>query len=302
MSSVRCAATSLSRNEPILGTASTVRGYLLVEYAGAWGRDALRDSRLPDLVKAHLRRTSRDLGIKALLIRRHERQRVGATGCRVFVAYADPNDPWMQTTELGRHQELLDLDLTAFARGTRLGLTAHHDPLLLTCTHGRHDTCCAERGRPIAKALAVSHPDLSWEVSHIGGDRFAGNMLVLPHGLYYGRVGAAEAVDVATGHLDGRLTLERLRGRSGYPFAVQAAETYLRKELGETGLATVRLRDRRRKGDDWSVDFDVAGRKWRVELRMGIAEPSHLTCTAQRLDAAPTYQLDGITQIGPALS
>ncbi len=28
------------------------------------------------------------------------------------------------------------------------------DPVLLICTHGIHDTCCAVRGRPVAAALA----------------------------------------------------------------------------------------------------------------------------------------------------
>ena len=32
-----------------------------------------------------------------------------------------------------------------------------------------------------------------WQSSHIGGDRFAGNVVFLPEGLYYGRVEPAEA-------------------------------------------------------------------------------------------------------------
>jgi hypothetical protein len=31
-------------------------------------------------------------------------------------------------------------------------------PLYLVCTHGRHDRCCALRGRPVAKALAAFKP------------------------------------------------------------------------------------------------------------------------------------------------
>jgi len=297
LSSGRCSVASRSRDEPLIGTASTVRGYLLVEYAGGWGRDALRDSRLPAEVLTRLRQASGDLGVKALLIRRHERRRVGAAGCRVFAAYADPHDPWMQTTALSRHEELLDLDIAGLAQGRQPGLDAHHDPVFLTCTHGRHDTCCAERGRPVAKALAANHPDLSWEVSHIGGDRFAGNVLVLPHGLYYGRVEAADAAALATRHLEGRLSLDLLRGLSGHPVAVQAAEWFLRRELGETRLTALRLHGRRRHGDDWTVDFEVAGRRWRVVLRTGGREPARLTCTAQRLDAAPAYELLDITAL-----
>ena len=116
MTGLRCAARSLSRGEPVLGTASTVTAYLLVEYAGAWGEDALRDSRLPEEVKTHLRETSRDLGIKVLLIRRHTRQREGTVVCRVFAAYAEPHSPWMETTSLGTHEDILDLDLAPLSR------------------------------------------------------------------------------------------------------------------------------------------------------------------------------------------
>ncbi|MBA2772853.1 MAG: sucrase ferredoxin [Nocardioidaceae bacterium] len=293
MTPFRCNAASLARDEPAYGTASTVRGYLLVEYAGAWGRDALRDSRLPEAVKTHLREVAAQLGIKVLLIRRHARQRAdaGDAGCRVFAAYADAHAPRAETTTLAQHEDLLDLDVTPLGRGASLGLTAHHEPLFLTCTHGRHDTCCAELGRPVAKTLAAHQPGHAWEVSHIGGDRFAGNVLVLPEGLYYGRVEPSNAAGLASRHLDGRLSLDLLRGRSGYPIAVQAAEWFLRTELGEDRLRALRLQRRERLGEDWQVTFDVSGQVWAVRLRVGARPPEQLTCTALRLNPAPTYEL-----------
>lgn len=293
MTPFRCAAASLARDEPAYGSASTVRGYLLVEYAGAWGRQALHDSRLPDSVKTHLRQTAAQLGIKVLLIRRHARQRAeaGDAGCRVFVTYADPDAPWTETTTLAQHEDLLDLDVTPLSRGDSPGLTPHQEPLFLTCTHGRHDTCCAELGRPVAKMLTVEHPGHAWEVSHIGGDRFAGNVLVLPEGLYYGRVEPSNAADLASRHLEGRLRLDLLRGRSGYPFAVQAAEWFLRTKLDEDRLQALHLRSRERSGSQWKVVFDVSGRVWTVRLRMDTGQPQQLTCTALRLNPAPTYGL-----------
>ena len=39
----RCTAASVLRDEPALGSASTVRAFLLVEHPGPWGTDALRD-------------------------------------------------------------------------------------------------------------------------------------------------------------------------------------------------------------------------------------------------------------------
>ncbi len=300
MTTTRCAAASLARDEPAYGTASTFRGFLLVEYAGAWGREALVDSRLSEPVKSHLRETAQHLGIKVLLIRRHGRGTHRGTGHRVFAAYADPVAPWLETTTLRRYEELAELELAPLREGRSLGLTPHPGPLLLTCTHGRHDSCCAERGRPVAKALADAHPDHAWEVSHIGGDRFAGNVVVLPHGLYYGRVDADSVPELAARQLAGHLSLESLRGRSGYPVAVQAAEWFLRDALAETALDALRLEHRRRRGDEWEVDFAVAGRLWRVRLRIGRRDPERLTCAAERLSPAPAFDLVSLREVRSA--
>src|SRR4029453_16448102 len=110
---------------------------------------------------------------------------------------------------------------------------------------GRHGACCAERGRPVAAALAQAHPDETWEVSHIGGDRFAGNLLVLPHGLYYGRLEPVTALAAAGAHRSGELGPAPRRGRSGYAMPVQFAEIALRRELAETREGALRLVSRR---------------------------------------------------------
>ena len=189
----RCAAASLARNEPRVGTASTVRAYLLVENAGPWGGDALQDSRLPERRQG---RPAGGVGAHRGAGAAHPTTPARAPagpGVRVFAAYADAVSPWLETTTVASPEVLLDLDLDALGAGRSPGLTPADGSLFCVCTHGRHDACCAERGRPTAAALTHSHPDETWEVSHIGGDRFAPNMLVLPEGLYYGGVTAESA-------------------------------------------------------------------------------------------------------------
>ena len=43
----RCSLRSLAAGEPLAGTASTIRHWLLIEHPGPWGRDGLLDARLP---------------------------------------------------------------------------------------------------------------------------------------------------------------------------------------------------------------------------------------------------------------
>jgi hypothetical protein len=205
----RCAGASALRDEPVAGTASTVRAFLLVEHAGSWGVNALRDARLPGDLGPRLRRASAETGVRVLLVRRPGRQpRKGHT--TVFAAYAHPHRPWLERGDITDPHDILDLDLAAIRDGRSSGLDADAGNVYCVCTHGRHDACCAERGRPVASALSAAHPEDTWEVSHIGGDRFAGNLLVLPHGLYYGRLDAPSAVAVAGGHEAGGV---RRRGR-----------------------------------------------------------------------------------------
>lgn len=294
----RCAAASLLHDEPVAGTASTVRAFLLLENPGPWGENALRDARLPDGLGEELSARAAAARVRVLLIRRPGRRRP-AEGLRVFAAYAHHAEPWLETTELGDVHEVHDLDVEALGAGRSPGLTPHLDPVLAVCTHGRHDTCCAERGRPVAAALAARHPDLTWEVSHIGGDRFAANALVLPHGLYYGRLTAESVTDVAAAHLSGSVSLDHLRGRSGMGTTLQFAEIALRQELGETTLAGVRFVSRATHGDTVTALFEARGGSYEVSVRTTTStERRRLTCSATRDNAFVQHELVSIRSAG----
>jgi hypothetical protein len=287
----RCATASLGRADPLAGTASTVRAFLLLEHPGPWGADVLRDSRLPDGVGARLAAAARAARVRVLFVRRHGR-RTPAAGTRIFLAYADPAAPWAETALLDGPEGVLDLDLAALGAGRSPGLTPYDGSLLCVCTHGRHDACCAERGRPVAAALARAHPDETWEVSHIGGDRFAANLLVLPHGLYYGALDPPSAIAVAGSHLTGQVDLDHLRGRSGLPMPVQAAELALRRQLGETRADAVRFVGRSSTAAGTVARFDVAGTRWQVQVQTRDGEePARLTCGVERLSRMPVHDV-----------
>ena len=285
----RCSGASVLRDEPIAGTASNVRAFLLVEHTGAWGLNALRDARLPYGLGNHLLLTSHAAGVRVLLARRPDRS--GTDDVRVFAAYADPAAPWMESAAFTDIHEVLDLDLAALGRGESLGLEPTDGSLFCVCTHGRHDACCAERGRPVAAALEAAHPEETWEVSHIGGDRFAANLVVLPHGLYYGRLDAAAALGVAGTHLAGGLDLDHLRGRSGLNMRVQAAEIALRRRLDETRNDAVRFLGASRADDDTTARFEVARTTYAVRIRSRPGGSERLTCQATRDNPVPIHEI-----------
>ena len=293
----RCAAASEDREDDLAGTASTVRSFLLLEHAGPWGADALRDARLPDGLGAHLTEQARRHRVRVLLVRRHGRRDDGV-GTRVFAARVAGPDSWLEAATLDSVDDVRDLDLAALGAGRSTGLETYAGPLLAVCTHGRHDACCAERGRPLAAALSASrHADGVWECSHVGGDRFAGNLLVLPRGLYYGRLDPDAALAVADAVADGRLELDHLRGRSDLAMPVQAAEVAVRRRLGLTGLDDVRPTSARTAGDLTSVVLDAGGRSATVRVRRLLGPPQRLTCGARRDDPVPRFEVEDLDEL-----
>ncbi len=294
----RCAATSAVRGDGLAGTASTVRAFLLLEDAGPWGINALRDARLPDGLGPELQRRCDQAKVRPLLVRRPGRSGRGTSRGqqqrRVFAAYADPAAPWLEATTVTDLHDVLDLDLDGLRAGRSSGLERTTEQVFCVCTHGKHDACCAERGRPAVAALAAAHPAETWEVSHIGGDRFSGNLLVLPHGLYYGRVDARSALEIGGAHLAGELTLDHLRGRSGLAMAVQFAEIALRRELGATRDDAVRFVSRAVDGATTEARFALGATTYAVTVTTRHEAPARLTCSAERDNPVPKHHLGGV--------
>jgi hypothetical protein len=234
----RCAQESAARDEPLAGTASRVRRWLVVEQPGPWGADALTASRLDAEVGRALARAARAAGVRVLLARRPGWKHTDDAR-RVFLAQSGPGGRWLEQVDLpaGDDPALLELDLGALARTEPPGLgEPGPGALVLVCTNGRHDPCCADEGRPVVRRLAaLGVPDV-WECSHVGGDRFAGNLVFLPDGVYLGRVDADAAPRVVADYQRGVLDLGRYRGRSFHPPLVQVAEAHARAELDERRL------------------------------------------------------------------
>lgn len=290
--SFRCSHASEAADEPLLGTASTITNWFLLEHPGPWGEEALRHARLPAGLGDLLRRRERELKIRVLLIRRPGRRSGGGRSC--FAIHTGPDRAWMERAELPDVRDVAALDLEALGRGASVGLTPVGGALFAVCTHGRRDPCCAERGRPLASAIAHAFPDQTWESTHIGGDRFAGNMIAFPHGFYFGRIGAADGALVASSYVDGAIDLTHLRGRSCRPTDVQAAEHHLRTRFVLTGIDDVTLIDVARDASETSVTFRTPLGSHRVSIRREAGAEQRLTCHSETMLRPPRFGLLGI--------
>lgn len=275
---VRCAPVSVRRGEPLHATASRVRRWLVIEQPGPWGHTALLESRLDPTVARSLQSLGKRHGVRILLARRPG-DRDTPDGRQVYLAHTSPSGGWIEqlTCETA---DLADIDLSVLRSSTAPELGAPGPTsLTLVCTNGKHDPCCADLGRPVARALADAEVPDVWECSHIGGDRFAANVVSLPLGVYLGRVPPDRAAPIVQDLAAGVLDLDHYRGRSCYPTIVQSAELAVRQHLDERRIDGVLLESSTLDHDELSATFRHTGGLVDVKVRRRRADEAPLTCS-----------------------
>lgn len=281
--------------ESVYGTSAPARFWVAVEQNGPWGRTAATDSYFPSELGAELVRWLAQAGGRLSLIRRpgtHADPRTGPRRC--YVAWSGPG-AFLLVGRLDDPADLARLDLEALSHGDEQGTIAAlpwlapSRPVLLVCTNGRHDVCCAVRGRPVALAGQAGHPGRVWECSHTGGHRFSPTGVLLPWGRALGRMTEATVHDVVDasdrGHLPpGMLGPRHDRGLSAVPPHVQVGESHVRELIGETDLEALSARP----GAKGAVQVSHRdGRRWNVALlvvtggvrRNSCGEPEELSRT-----------------------
>lgn len=222
-----------------VGTATSVTGWLLVEWPLPWPRDASEVEAL-----ALLHDALAGTGIRLQLV-----VPPGDATTRAVVLHRPPADAdgWFAGYERAvlRVQPIDVLDAAlALVGGGADDADQGDDVDVLVCGHGSRDRCCGSMGTAlaldvIAKGIAVRR------TSHTGGHRFAPTGVVLPSGTMWAFLDAdaLRRIIERTGDLDD--LLPRYRGCSGVGSrGVQALE---RVAFGEVGWAWL---DHRRRGHD----------------------------------------------------
>lgn len=281
-----CSADSLAQHEPLIGTAGgPTRKLILVEYAGPWGRSV--PDELPQLhpgLRERLIEAHAIPGQRVLCLRRPQTGRPAEAASNPT---ATPTDAltvgriWLvdcsasriQVLARCRAEELAALHSDDWWQLTELELW--EGPLLLVCTHGVRDRCCALHGMPLFRELDALDGAHVFQCSHLGGHRFAPVVLSLPSGVVYGRVpldAAAELLESARArrwwHPD------HVRGNLARDEQGQVAELAARRELGRwEDDAVVEVRPER----DGSVAvsfraFEEGASAERIRLRIEAGE------------------------------
>ena len=279
-----CADLARENGEPLGATASRIDHWFLIEYRGLWTHDAVAGSGLSDQVKDRLREQVRAV-------------RTGACSSSVAPTAGEPrrSSPSPRTRAQGTSDSGASISRATRACGrstswTRTAERVEH-PLFLICTHGKHDPLLRA-----VRATALRGP--------AGRGRGGLGLADDPHrrrplrrqprracreGVYYGRADRIDAAGILDEHLGGRVSLDLYRGRSIYPFAVQAAERAVREATGLTGIHDVVLRRAEQDGESWRVTFLAGGTEHVVDVRAELGDLTFLTCTAPAVKRPVRY-------------
>jgi hypothetical protein len=233
-----CSDAARQRGDDNAASAARVDLWILVEFPCTWGREPMTDAALPPAVRETLERAEKEIPRSRVVF---IRKRVEPPReCRVYLARSAPA-AGVLALDLPSIDDVATVPFAALAAET---FAAAERPLILICTHGQHDSCCGRRGYPLFDALRNREEIDLWQCSHIGGDRFAANALVLPWGIYYGPVEPREAEQLVTSVLRDEILLDSYRGRSSMSRPAQAAETFVRRATNVLGRDALRVLSR----------------------------------------------------------
>ncbi len=250
------------RHEPLPGTAKSGTLFIALEHQYGWSHDILDGGVFGDELTARIKEWLAERGGSLQLIRKPGRLgQIPCDGVTMYVAHCPPRiagegdgsggtggtdadasapaitSPHLEVRKVRDVEEMLTLDIR-LGRRTE-GARAVDKPLLLVCTHGKRDRCCAVKGRPIAQALNNVHPDIVWETSHSKGHRFAPALVLLPWNYSYGRLSAVETNEMLHDASSGVLHSGGCRGRGVWDARGQVAELAAREEADEWGIDAV---------------------------------------------------------------
>lgn len=287
-----CAEDARRRGDPMAGTAPRGFVWVLIEYRGGWPVNGFDGLDLEPGTKALVFSAAQRVRARVLLIRRHGRRSREGPRRWAVLHHGDSGACRQQWGTWSRDEDLAEIAAAIGAPG-ELG----RPPVILVCTHGQHDPCCAVRGRPVGRALSERWPELVWECAHVGGDRFAGNVVVAPDGVYYGGLDAESSVATVEEHLAGRVHAEHLRGYTDLTPPQQAAVAAALKRFGPAGRNDYTVAETVRDGHLWRVR--LAGRpphpgRVDVELLAHRTPPHQLTCRGAATSSAVVYELTSI--------
>lgn len=284
-----CSAASRYFKEQLNGTAANSAVFILIEYNNPFPAK-VADA---DLDKSWLKKTqqlAKSLKGKVLLIRN---KATNATGCSI--TFIDCNRySYFTIAATIKNYTLVDIAAHIYSPET----VWRNDPFFLICTNGKKDKCCAKFGLPVYKFFESFNTDVPvWECSHVGGDRFAANVVAMPYGVYYGHVAVEDVGHILVRTLLKKIYKNKYRGLSRRSFFEQAIECYLRDFLSNYDIDfDIHIHLAEHAGDCYTVEVKTVNQSaYIMELVKEIIPYPHLlTCQSTKPESITKFHLKSL--------
>ena len=281
-----CSNASLEQEESLMATASNTTFFVLVGYNKPFPAK-VADANLPANWFPELLKLVNDRGGKVILIRTEE---------KVLMVV----DPLLNAYFKANHSSPSFTAASLFSPFVKREW--ERNPFFLVCTNGTKDKCCSYKGLPVFIWLKMQPGITVYQCSHVGGDRFAANVLLMPYGIYYGRVQADEMPGIINALRHGNISLHHYRGSSSFNFIHQAAEHFLRNYLQVFHLKPKFIWQKFTETEPETFEVKVAlfERSYQMLIRRKPSAGRHLlTCKSAAAEPYFIYELADIFETTP---
>lgn len=281
-----CSQLTQASKAPLFGTAAHFRVGLLIEYTNPWRHKAIGNNDLPDSVNDWLDAQKEAIpSFRPFFIKRDKQlstENPFGSGS-VYLAITDSAQPRLYKFTISSADDLIALDLPAIIAGE-----TDHQPvdenLMLICTNGTHDRCCAKFGLPVYQAFAKQADIEAWQCTHIGGHRYAATGLTLPLGIVYGFLSPPLVPTIAQTIRNRQIHLPTYRGRTFYSGHVNAADYFVRKKTKQMDIDALSLlveadMSESDEEQNWLIQFlDDFMQPHEIEISQTMSEPVLASC------------------------
>lgn len=239
----------------MFGTASNVVYWLLLEYTQPWTEKVIKNNNLPSNINQYLIELLNYIpNSRILFIKKHNQQ---PNPIHLFIVTCQNQSSYVTSFHINSYNELISLDLiNKISKPDRQNYNNRPEKLFLVCTDGKHDRCCAKYGYTIYNKLNYLVGEQAWQCTHVGGDRFAANLVCFPHAIYYGHVEAPELEEIVHLHKSNAIYLQKFRGRACFNRYAQIGEYFTRKMSGLINICELIFFDQKQIGENtWQIKF-----------------------------------------------
>lgn len=250
-----CSQISSNSGEQLFGTAPRVDHWFLIEYPKNWEKNAFEKSDIPKNVKDKLNDLLQSFDNSRLQLIRNEFS--GDKNITIYYAKSSEFEPKLYKFTLEKFEDILALGLKDLIEKGDINDLESDEKLVLVCTHGAYDSCCGKLGIPVYDKLSKESELTVWRSTHVGSHRFSANLVMLPQGIYYGRVDEKNYKNVLDSHLSDEIYLDCYRGRSCFSQSSQVSEYFLRQQLKKYGFYHIRWEFEKDRDAYIAVEFRV---------------------------------------------